>query len=200
MLIRFDENDFLIGLGLLCAILPFLWWRRRSPSYLLFFSIFWIYLLVVVQTVIFPIMINMDYSNPGVMPKINLIPFYFNYCSTLKFCVIGILGNIILTIPYGFGINFLVKVKPGNFLWLGFAVGFGFEFSQLLISLIFRSGFRSIDINDVILNATGVLTGYALFKVFSRAYLKIAGRFEIKGKWLFADIYDVALQAQAAEE
>jgi glycopeptide antibiotics resistance protein len=200
VLIRFDESDFLVGIGILCGLLLVLWWRKRSLSYILFFSIFWVYLLVVVKTVIFPIAVNTDYSSPGIMPKINLIPFYIRYCSVLRLCIIEIAGNIILTIPFGFGINFLAKVKPRNFLWLALAIGFGFEFSQLLISLVFRSGFRTIDINDVMLNATGVLIGYALFRAFAWAYLKIADYFEIKHKWLFADIYAVALQAQVAKQ
>ena len=199
MLIRFDGTDFLVGMGILCILLPILWWRKRSLSYLLFFSIFWIYLLVVVRTVIFPIAINTDYGGPRVMPKINLMPLYFSYCSIVRVCLLGIVGNIILTIPFGFGINFLTRVKPGNYLWLAPALGFGFEFSQLVISLVFRSGFRTIDVNDVMLNAIGVFIGYALFRVFSWAYLKIAGRSASRSGWLLADIYEIVIQAQAAD-
>jgi glycopeptide antibiotics resistance protein len=196
MLIRFNENDFLIGIGVLCCILLVLWWKKRSFSYLLFFSIFWVYLLVVVQTVIFPIAITKDYSSPS----INLVPFYSGYCSISKYCIENIVGNIILTIPFGFGINFLLRVKPRNFLWLAAAIGFGFEFSQLVISLVFRNGFRSIDINDVMLNATGVLIGYTLFRAFAWAYLKITEYFEIKHKWVFAEIYSIALQTRVASK
>jgi glycopeptide antibiotics resistance protein len=200
MLIRFDESDFLIGIAILCVLLVILRRRKHNLSYLIFFSIFWIYLLVVVKTVIFPFVINTDFSRPRVLPTINLVPFYFGYCSILTYCVLGILGNIILTIPFGFGINFLVRIKPRNFFLLALTIGFGFEFSQLVISLIFRSGFRSIDINDVILNALGVLTGYAIFRSFAWAYKKIAVYFDIDQKWLFADIYDVVCQSQAADK
>lgn len=200
MLIRFDENGFLIGIGVLFSILLVLWWKKRSFSYLLFFSIFWVYLLVVAQTVIFPIAINTDYSSPRILPSINLIPFYSGYCSIPKYCILNVVGNIILTIPFGFGINFLLRVKPRNFLWLAAAIGIGFEFSQLVISLAFRSGFRTIDINDAMLNATGVLIGYILFRAFAWTYLKIAEHFGIKYKWLFADVYAVALQTQATDK
>lgn len=112
----------------------------------------------------------------------------------LNLCARGIIENIVLTIPFGFGINFLVRIKPIRFVWLAPAVGFGFEFSQLVISLVFRSGFRTSDINDVMLNAIGVLIGYTLFRVFALAYLKIADHFQLKSKWLFADIYDITFQ------
>jgi glycopeptide antibiotics resistance protein len=145
--------------------------------------------------------INWGPDNPRVLPHINLIPFYYKVCSTLfKYCIIEIVGNVVLTIPFGFGINFLGQVKPRKILWLAFAVGFGFEFSQLIISLIFRSGFRSIDINDVMLNALGVLLGYALFIIFAWVYLKFGDHFKIKYKGLFADIYAVAVQTRTMEK
>jgi glycopeptide antibiotics resistance protein len=200
MLIRFDGSDFLIWFAILFVLLVILRRSKHNLSYIIFFSIFWIYLLVVVKTVIFPFVINTDFSRPRVLPTINLVPFYFGYCSILKYCVLGIVGNIILTIPFGFGINFLVRIKPRNFFLLALTIGFGFEFSQLVISLIFRSGFRSIDINDVMLNALGVLTGYTLFRAFAWAYIKIAEYFEINQKWIFADIYDVVCQARASDK
>ena len=202
MLIYFDVYDLLIGIGFLVVLLPILWWRKHNLSYLLFFSLFWVYLLAVVQVVFFPIAINTDYGGTTFMPSINLIPFYFGSCfsNMPELCVRGIIDNIILTIPFGFGVNFLVRVKPRNFFWLAIAVGLGFEFSQLMLSIAFRSGFRAVDINDAILNVTGVLLGYAFFRTFAWSYLKATEHFGIKHKWLFADIYDVVFQTQAADK
>ena len=199
MLIRFDERDFLIGIGILCGILPVLRWQKRSFAYLIFFSLFWVYLLFVVQTVIFPIAINIGRDSIGAMPRINLVPLYTGYCSIPRYCFMNFVGNIILTMPFGFGANFLVRIKPRNFLWLAFAIGFGFEFSQLLISLALRSGFRTIDINDAILNAIGVLTGYTLFRAFAWLYIRSVVHLEIKNKWLFSYVYDIAIQAQGVD-
>jgi glycopeptide antibiotics resistance protein len=120
---------------------------------------------------------------------------YISRCTAFKPCLLEIFGNIILAIPFGVGINFLTRIKPEKFLWLAFALGFGFEFSQLIISIIFRSGFRTANVNDL-LNATGIFLGYGLFKVFAWAYLKLAKRFDIKNKWLLGDIYNIALQTQ----
>jgi len=195
MMIDFDRNDLLIGVGILCVLLPILWWRKRSLSYLLFFSIFWFYLVAVVAVIIFPIAIDTDYAGTVFKPSINLIPFYFGSCFVLvNLCVRSIIENIVLTIPFGFGINFLFRIKPKYIFWLALAVGFVFEFSQLVISLVFRSGFRATDINDVILNGTGVLIGYALFRLFAWLYLKITEYFNFKHKLIFADIYEVTLQ------
>jgi glycopeptide antibiotics resistance protein len=198
--INFDGQDYLIGIGILVVLVPILWWRKYNLSYLLFFSIFWVYLLVVVQAVFFPIVINTDYRGGIFTPSINLIPFYFGPCQMPELCVRSAMDNIILTIPFGFGINFLVRVKPRSFLWLALAVGSGFELSQLALSIAFRSGFRAVDINDVLFNAAGVLLGYAFFRAFARVYLKATQYFGIKHKWLFADIYDIVFQIQAADK
>ncbi len=196
MLIRFGLFGWLLGAGILAALLPFVWRRKRSLASLLFFSVFWVYLLAVVQFVIFPIAITSNPAGASFTPSINLVPFYFGSCfkNMPGLCAQGLLQNILLTIPFGFGLNFLLRVKPGNFLWLACAVGIGFELSQLVISLIFRSGFRAVDINDAILNATGVLLGFTLFRGFAIIYMKATERFRLKHKGLFADIYEVVTQ------
>jgi glycopeptide antibiotics resistance protein len=197
--INFDGHDYLIGIGILVVLLPILWWRKRNPSTILFFSIFWVYLLVVVQAVLFPIVIDTTYSGGIFTPSLNIIPFYFGPCQMPELCVRSVIDNIILTIPFGFGINFLVRVKPKSFLWLAVAVGFGFELSQLALSIAFRSGFRAVDINDALFNAAGVLLGYACFRAFAWVYLKASQHFGIRHKWLFADIYEIVLQIQASD-
>jgi glycopeptide antibiotics resistance protein len=201
-MVYFDIYDFLIGIGILCVLLPVIWWRKRKLSYLLFFCLFWVYILAVVQAVIFPFVINTTPSAAGFTPSINLIPFYFGGCfnNMPALCAAGIADNILLTLPGGFGINFLARVRPKGIFWLALVVGFGLELVQLCISLLFRSGFRAIDINDAIFNAAGVLLGYALFRAFAWCYLKATDYFGFKPKWLAADIYDVAIQTQAADK
>lgn len=191
MLIDFDATDLLIGMAILPVLLFILWRQKKSGTYLLFFSVFWIYLLHVVQAVVFPIYLGA--GNPSFRPNINLVPFYFGDCSMPALCVRDIIDNVILTIPFGFGVNFLMRIKPGNSLWLGLAVGCGFELLQLVISLAFQSGFRAVDVNDAILNAVGVLLGYALFRAFAWAYNRIAEYLKIENTWLFVDVYRIAL-------
>jgi glycopeptide antibiotics resistance protein len=201
LLITFNADEFLIGVGILVVLLPLLWWRKHNLSYLLFFSLFWVYLLAVVQAVFFPFAINAVSESTPFTPSINLIPFYFGSCFTYMpgLCARGILENIILTFPFGFGINFLVRVKPGNLLWLALSIGLGFECSQLAISLAFRSAFRAVDINDAILNAAGVILGYAFFRAFAWVYLQATKHYGVKPNGLFADIYEIVFQTRATE-
>jgi glycopeptide antibiotics resistance protein len=196
MLISFGATGWLIGIVILFVLLPVLWRRKHNPSTLFFFSMFWIYLLAVVQVIFFPFAINA--STPGVTftPSVNLIPFYFGRCEISAICVRGAIDNIALTIPLGFGVNFLLKIRPRNFIWLTAAIGLGFELSQWVISLAFKSGFRAIDINDGILNAAGVLLGYLIFRIFAWAYLALTERLGIMHKGLFADIYNISRQTR----
>ena len=200
MMVNFSRNDLLVGIGILCMLLPVLWWYKRSVSYLFFFSVFWAYLLAVVAVIVFPIVIDPDYTNIEFTPDINFIPFYFDECfKHEEICIRNIVGNIVITIPFGFGINFLIKIKPKRIFGIACAVGLMFEILQLAISLVFRSGFRAIDVNDVILNGTGVLMGYALFRLFAWLYLRIMEHSDFKHKIILADIYEVAIQTQVAD-
>ena len=200
MMVNFDTLDFLIGVALLAILLPIVWWRKRNLSYLLFFSLFWVYLLAVVSVVIFPFVIATADQAAHFTLSINLIPFYFGSCFTFMpaLCAAGLVDNILFTIPGGFGINFLTRVGPGKIIWLALATGLGFELAQLFISLLFKSSFRAIDINDAIFNASGVLLGYALYRAFAWAYAGAVNRFGFKPKGLAADIYDIVIQAHVA--
>ena len=191
MMIYFGRSQIYVGLAALALSLIILWKRNKSLSYLFFFSIFWIYLMGVVSVVIFPF--PMDIPNPDFKPSINLIPFYFGSCFDYlpALCFRGIYENILLTIPLGFGISFILSLKQKHIFWLALAVGLTFETVQLIISLAFKTAFRSVDINDVILNAVGVLLGYGLFRIFGAVYSFIIHKIQIQPRYIFAYVYDI---------
>lgn len=190
-MIYFNETHFLIWFVSLVIILIVLWMQKKGFSYLLFFAIFWIYLMGVVSVVVFPFPI--DSSNPNFRLSVNLVPFNFGSCFDYlpEACFKTIHENILLTIPFGFAINFIAFIRSRNIVWLAVAVGLVFEFSQLVISLTFRTSFRSVDVNDVILNATGVLIGYSIFKIFGWLYAVVIYKFQFQPRHIFADIYDI---------
>ncbi len=189
MMVYFTAVDLFVGLIVLFIILTVLWKQKRSFAYMFFFSVFWIYLMGVFSVVVFPFPIGV--GNPNFKPSINLIPLHFGDCSFVMLCIRNIYENILLTMPFGFGISFIARIKSQNILWLALAVGFSFEITQLVISLIFKSAFRSVDINDVILNAAGVLLGYGVFRIFGWLYVYVINRFEIRHQTIFAYIDDV---------
>jgi len=193
-----------VGILMLIVVLVILWHRRHNLSYLFFFLIFWVYMMFSLDKVFFPIQVNGEYVDVmrqiPLMSQINLVPFYFGQYPMTVAGFIGIINNIVLTVPFGFGLNFIMRLKTRNFIWLAFALGLGFEITQLIISLVLRYPYRTVDVNDVLMNATGVLLGYGLFRIFALLYLAITKHFEIKHEGLSAYIYDVASRVQTAIE
>lgn len=179
-----------------------LWRRKHNLSYLICFAIFSFYLALAADKVFFPIAISGTYADTMRLQApfsafINLAPFNFNFSLSEMpdLVILQIVQNILLTIPFGFGVSFVVRLKPKDFLWLVPAVGLGTELLQLIIGLILRYPYRTIDINDAILNALGVLIGYVVFRIFARLYLWMTQRFAINLRGLAAYIAVVASQA-----
>jgi|GEM_PF-339386 glycopeptide antibiotics resistance protein/GNAT superfamily N-acetyltransferase len=193
-MIYFDDTHFFAGLAPLTVFLVILWRRKHSLSYLFLFSVFWIYLLAVAAMVFFPFTYGSNIA--PFQPSINLIPFSSGGCYVPEVCWGFMRDNVLLTIPFGFGICFLTRIKPKTILWLAPAAGIVLESTQLLVSLIFKSSFRVTDIDDVILNGVGVVLGYAAFRLFAWLYLAGTRLFNIRHWGIFADIYSVALLAQ----
>ncbi len=193
MFINFELVHLQIGAATLAVLLVILRFQKRSWSYLFFFTIFWIYLLGVVANAVFPIVIPdpETLTQSPFSPSLNLIPFYFGACYLPELCLRNIFENILLTVPFGFGVNFIARLKARDFLWLPAAVGLALESIQLLISLAARSGFRVIDINDVLLNAAGVLIGYAFFRLFAWTYLEVTRRIDAPLGGIFAYIREI---------
>ncbi len=147
-----------IGILALFVVLVVLWRRKRSLSYLFFFLIFWVYIMFSLDKVFFPIQINGQYvdvmKQVPLLSEINLIPFYSQYGFTPA-SFIGLIENIILTIPFGFGLNFILRVKMKDYIWLAITIGFGAEILQFAGTLILGYPYRVVDITDALLNTLG---------------------------------------------
>jgi glycopeptide antibiotics resistance protein len=176
--IYFDAPVWLIGLLILAIVLIILRRRQCNPGFMVCFAIFWIYLLLVIKITLFPIEIVAErvavYRNQGVtiLSSMNLTPFFFGRFATAESIFWAVSQNILLTMPFGFGINFLAGNKPGKLIWLTLIGGLGIEFTQLLIMLGYP--YRVVDVNDAISNATGVVMGYICFILFARIYVRVA--------------------------
>ncbi len=194
MKLEFFPYPFLAGLVVL-AILLTLWRQKRSHSYLFFFAIFWLYMLSVAAVTLFPIPLGVPRSPLSyIFSKINLIPFDFGHLWRNNRIVIflEIFGNILMTMPYGFGLPFLTHIRPKRFIWPVMAIGFTIETTQLIISLLIGVTYRQVDINDFLLNTLGALIGYGLFQAFAWLYVAVYKNTQVKQKGLFAYLFQVA--------
>lgn len=175
-MLDFDILAWASGMALLIVVLLLPRLRRRGWPCLLCLSVFWVYMLLVIKVAFFAIPVSGGMAeamrNEGsFLSSVNLIPGRFG--SSGEIPVRQLANNVIVALPFGFGLPFLVRVPWKRVLWLAFAFGAVVEGLQLLVSLALGFAYRVIDINDLFLNALGVLAGYAMFRVFARIFLAV---------------------------
>ena len=84
--------------------------------------------------------------------------------------MINLVGNIVVFVPFGI---LMALVYPGLATWRRIAVAgalfsLGIELGQLGVSLALGFEYRQTEIDDVILNVTGVLLGFGLLRLVRR--------------------------------
>jgi len=187
----FSVTNYVIGM--LIVILTISWVRTRNLSHTICASIFGIYFLFVIRNTLFPLHIAGGFADSmragSFMSGVNLIPFNFPYSPELSSIIRELLLNVILLVPFGFGLSFLVPFRAKNIVWLAPIVGVSIETIQLIISLIIGYPYRAIDITDAIMNALGFLVGYGMFRLFAWLYIATTHRFSIEhvglGKYIY---------------
>ena len=179
----FDPLEWLVGLVILVALLVILKQRKHSGWYIFCFAVFWVYLLVLLNATVFPLpeyraisASDWQFWAGFTLSHVNLVPFNYGEFSYFGYVFPEVVSNILMTVPFGFGLNFIAHFKARDFLWIGLALGLAIESAQLAVSLIWTVFYHVVDINDVILNALGVLLGYAFYRVFSWTAAKITQR------------------------
>lgn len=153
-MLYFTPFPLLAGLVTLAVLLSILWYQKRSLAYLSFFSAFWLYLLILISVTLFPIPLDGGYRFDNLRELIahmqraqgiNLIPLYFGTCWELpRPCAIGIYQNILMTVPFGFGVSFIARLKTRDFLWLAITVGLVIETAQFALNLAMGGACRDL--------------------------------------------------------
>jgi glycopeptide antibiotics resistance protein len=134
----------------------------------------YLYIILVIYTALILRLIVFKYP-PGATFSIanaNLIPFktilgYLSGEPTWGTARLNLLGNIIVFIPFGFLFAALYsKLRWSKVLLAVLVSGAASE----LLQAIFRSGI--LDIDDIILNSSGVIIGYLLFILLKNVFKK----------------------------
>lgn len=168
--IAIDLTPFFIVLLLIGVVI--MQRRGKGLPYVVAFTLFGLYLILAMRRTLFPMHLYGEYVDvmreEPFRARISLLPFFLGYGLTPAL-LINIVLNVILTIPFGFGLNFLVRLRPLSWIFLSLLVGGGIEATQLALSLVLGYAYRVIDIHDAFANTLGVLLGYALFLLFALA-------------------------------
>ncbi len=179
MSIHFFPLPAFIGLAMLGISLVFLRQMGSRWSYLTVFSIFWIYLMVVIAVTLFPLVL----LPPGygrrpieyILGQVNLNPFVVagEFHSRLGI-ILHMIGNFLMTVPFGFLLPRVAPMSFRKFLWFAIGIGVTIELIQFIVTL--TTGvvvYHVADINDALFNCFGALAGYGLFRQWGRIYARI---------------------------
>jgi len=121
-----------------------------------------------ISITIFPIPIDKRYIAEAAIPaKNNFIPLYslyesVKYLKSFKMMfLVPLIGNIFLFMPFGFFLRMktpVIKIK--KVLLYGILASLSVEILQLFISLAVRLFYRSIDVDDLLYNTLGTISGF----------------------------------------
>lgn len=147
--------------------------KRQGLVYMLFFTIFFVYVVVVLDRTLFQFqsLIVLKHFAPHLMLNgqgdgntVDLIPLVKLTHEDLETSLL----NVLLMVPFGFGLPFITNLRFVGTVTAGVLFSVVIEVLQLVTGLIGGVTFRIADVNDVIFNATGVVLGYWLFDGFVR--------------------------------
>lgn len=192
-MLDFDIVTLIIGLFVISLLILYMKYKKeKSNTYLFFFFVFHIYLLYVLKYTIFPIPLDMGelfISETRFFDNVNFILFANTSFESLF--ETQILLNILLSIPFGFGISFIMNLNNKTIIKLALLFGVIIESMQFIISLYLGWTYRVIDINDIFFNFLGVIFGYIAFKLLSIIFIKIIDNNNLKNDNFFNYIYKV---------
>lgn len=166
------------------SIVTMLWVKqKKSLVYLIFFTLFSIYLFKVLDYTLFQFqsLLLLKYFMPDLILQgqgpgktMNLVPLFTLTLQDLKTSLL----NILLLVPFGFGLPFITNLRMKKLVVIGALFSIVIELLQLVTGLIANITFRVADINDVIFNTVGVAIGYILFVGFGSIYHHISRDWE----------------------
>jgi glycopeptide antibiotics resistance protein len=183
---KFMYFDLLIALlfaGVWIVILRFLR-LKKSPAYLIFFTIFYVYIFKVLDYTLFQFqsLVLLKYFMPDLIlngqmagKEMNLIPLITLTSQDLTTSLL----NILLLIPFGFGLPFITDHRMKKVVVIGALFSLVIELLQLITGRMAKMTFRIADVNDVIFNTAGAAIGYLLFVGFMRVYRHISRQWKV---------------------
>jgi len=126
----------------------------------LFMLAFLLYSLILFYVVTFQ---DVNYGTNNFIPFKEIMRYEFGS----SFFIHNVLGNILLFVPFGFFVSFILKTKkPGYIIIVTFITSLVIEFTQLLIG-------RTFDVDDVLLNIIGGFLGYLVYLIIQVIYDKL---------------------------
>ena len=126
----------------------------------LFMLSFLLYSLILFYVVTFQ---DVNYGTNNFIPFKEIMRYEFGS----SFFIHNVLGNILLFIPFGFFVSYILKSKkPYYIIIVTLITSLVIEYTQLLIG-------RTFDVDDVLLNIMGGFLGYLVYLIIQVIYDKL---------------------------
>jgi len=172
--------------------------RRTVTGRGLAVALFSVYLVGVAHFVLLPLTFNPraadEFGPIDVSRLIELRPFFLAGADVMPPWQAWL--NVLVTVPFSFGLPFLDRVRGRQVLLAGVLFSVGIELAQLVAdALSLALPTWSVDINDVLLNSLGVVVGFAAFRLVSAAYKSLRPAVR-RGRW--AHFHDTLMGARVA--
>lgn len=176
------ETLAFLGYSLIIIIPLALWMLKNDkPKYkIILYCLFIVYIFGVIAQICLPINYHGitfwdTIKNYPYREAIYLIPFKQQYFAIDEHDYVlrllkSYLLNIILTIPFGIFLRLFKKLRIQSVFAIALLVGFSTETIQLVTGLIFGYQLRITHIDDVLMNAIGVVLGYLMINLAMRKY------------------------------
>lgn len=153
--------------------------RKKKPVNIIKYSaisLFIIYVLFVIDAVFLPAPtsrfgIEVQRQAVGTLIRYNVIPFTTIWGVMKSGDFMGIAtqigGNIALFVPMPILLILMGKTPKSSLIW-SISIVCVIELLQLALSLMYGFAYRSFDIDDILLNGTGVMVGYCFYRIAAR--------------------------------
>src|SRR4051794_31505575 len=181
----FDLLTILIFGLIWIGIVTFFWLKKKeSLTFLTFFTIFYAYIFKVLDYTLFQFqsLLLLKFFTPSLIlngqtagKNMNLVPLVTLIPQDLNTSLL----NILLLVPFGFGLPFITNLRMKKIVVMGALVSIVIESLQLVTGFMAKITFRIADVNDVIFNTVGAAIGYILFVGFVRICRRILHNWEI---------------------
>ena len=212
-LVKGEKNRMLLRFtGILILFIPlyllYIWrWYRRIKvqgyeypfRYMFLRLMITVHILSVISIVFFPLPLGKLYLDDP-MKNINIVPLetlYETFVLTDR-CypamAIQVIGNLLMFLPFGFYLPLISKRMDSFkqiFLFV-FISSLLIELIQLLLSFVVGP-YRSVDIDDLILNTSGGILGYFLLQPFKSTLQELFHLNQIR-KRSFAEVSEKTAQ------
>ena len=169
-----ETDAYLFGFFALIIVEAILFIRKVGAKRKVMIGLFVVYITLALSVTLFPIPFQEIYPSGY---EYNFIPFKSiadSLNAGLRPALTSVLGNVILTMPFGFLITLLKDNKKFlNVLIFVVAFSFAIELTQHIIGIGIGYRYRNVDIDDLILNTIGGIIGWFIYKITPRKVLSI---------------------------